>query len=205
MSGRRSRNSSRSRVLPTPAGAMMLTRKGRCSLRDRRPTISSCCRSASRPISGVLRATGCGAARPSKATARIGCDLPRASISISGPKVNPALMLPTVRSPQRMPQDSAACCRRAATLTGSPLSGKSPVALSRDATTSPVLMPKRIGSRSPRAGSARTRSRSVNAANSARCGSSSCVCGKPKTATTASPMNFSRIPPCSVTVSRATS
>ena len=202
---RRSRNSSRSRVLPTPAGAITLTMKGRSSWNARPATNSSCCRSGPRPIKGVRAATGRRAARPSNARARIGWVLPRASMAMVGPKEKPALMLATVRSPQRMPQDSAACCSRAATLTASPLSGKSPVALSRAATTSPVLMPKRMGSRSPRPGSARTRSRSVSAAASARWGSSSCVCGKPKTATTASPMNFSRMPPCSLTISRATS
>ena len=205
MVGRRSRNSSSSRVLPTPAGAMMLTRKGRCSCSARRATSSSCCRSASRPMSAVRVATRPVWARPSNGSARMGCDFPRTSIIWAGPNSKAARVLATVRSPQMMPHGSAAVCKRAATLTGSPVRGKSPVALSRIATTSPVLIPIRIGSRSPRTASCWTWSRNASAAESARAGSSSWVCGKPKTATTASPMNFSRMPPCSTTVSRATS
>ena len=44
-----------------------------------------------------------------------------------------------------------------------------------------------------------------SAARHARSASSSCSCGTPKTAITASPMNFSTVPPCFTTMRRAAS
>ena len=45
----------------------------------------------------------------------------------------------------------------------------------------------------------------ASAARSARVGSSSCVTGMPKTAMTASPMNFSTVPPSASIASRMAS
>ena len=66
-------------------------------------------------------------------------------------------------------------------------SGRAPRATS----ASPVVIPIRISS-SPSSASA---SRMESAARTARSGSSSCATGAPKTAMTASPMNFSTVPP----------
>ena len=201
--GSRSRNSSSSRVFPTPAGAMMLTRKGRCSLKARRATSSIWSRSGPRPISG---SRGAGAGRPARArtgSARIGRLFPRASTSIAAPNLKVDCASRAVRSPHTIIHGSAACCSRAATLTVSPVTRKSPLEVSRAATTSPVLTPTRIGNRVPSCASLRTWSRNSMAAERARCGSSPCAWGRPKTAITASPMNFSTVPPCSATTSFA--
>src|SRR5437867_10575649 len=75
-------------------------------------------------------------------------------------------------------------------------------AASRAATTSPVFTPMRRSSAAV-SGSAATRWRNISAAARARSASSPWACGIPKTAITASPMNFSSVPPCSATTSRA--
>ncbi len=69
------------------------------------------------------------------------------------------------------------------------------------ATTWPVLTPTRVASRMPRAAcssslSSASASRMPSAAASARRASSSRTTGTPNTAITASPMNFSGVPPC---------
>ena len=77
-------------------------------------------------------------------------------------------------------------CSLAATLTASPVASRSSVPV----TTSPVQMPIRPSM--PSSGMATCISA---AAWSARTASSSCTAGTPKTAITASPMNFSTVPP----------
>ena len=102
-----------------------------------------------------------------------------------------------------MDHGSAVCCRRAATFTASPVIRKSLAALSRVATTSPVFTPIRTVCCGASFGSARTRSRMSSAADIARWASSPCAWGSPKTAMTASPMDFSTVPPCALTTSLA--
>ena len=70
----------------------------------------------------------------------------------------------------------------------SPSSGRAP----SDTRACPVLTPMRSWSS---ACSSRIQSRMASAARTARSGSSSCATGAPKTAITASPMNFSTVPP----------
>ena len=70
----------------------------------------------------------------------------------------------------------------------SPSAGRAPSAIS----ASPVLTATRSWSSFP---SCVTQSRIASAARTARSGSSSCAVGAPKSATTASPMNFSTVPP----------
>ena len=94
----------------------------------------------------------------------------------------------------------AACSSRAATLTASPVASFWSVVAS-PTITSPVLTPVRVAMRTPysRASSSLSRSsasRISHAARTARRASSSCTAGTPNTATTASPMNFSTVPPC---------
>ena len=73
----------------------------------------------------------------------------------------------------------------------SPFAGRAPSAtsaspvLNRDAHLEAAVLQRRLGT--------------ASAARTARSGSSSCATGAPKTAITASPMNFSTVPPkCSI-------
>ena len=91
-----------------------------------------------------------------------------------------------VASPISTSPSAASCSRRAATLTASPVTRVSP----SPARTLPVFTPMRA----PRP-SAATSARISHAARTARSASSSCATGTPKTAITASPMNFSTVPP----------
>ena len=93
----------------------------------------------------------------------------------------------------------AACSSRAATLTASPVTSRWPAAGSPD-TTSPVFTPVRFWSVTPKRASSSAFSPASAAcipaaARTARSASSSCRCGRPNTAITASPMNFSTVPP----------
>src|SRR6266540_2465772 len=102
-----------------------------------------------------------------------------------------------VSSPTRISPGCAACSSRAATFTSSPVASVPPSLV----TTSPVLMPIRTCSSvsySARSDEFRTPSsaRKSSAARAARKASSSCTRGIPNTAITASPMNFSTLPPC---------
>ncbi len=93
----------------------------------------------------------------------------------------------------------AACSSRAATFTASPVTKPCPWDGS-PAITSPVLTPVRTRSRTPKRNSSCSLSSSrpvciSAAARTARNASSSRTEGTPKTAITASPMNFSTVPP----------
>ena len=91
----------------------------------------------------------------------------------------------------------AADCRRAAVLTTSPAtipspaSGRAPSATS----ASPVLTADPHLELEPGRSFSSDASRIASAARTARSGSSSCATGAPKSAMTASPMNFSTVPP----------
>ena len=112
----------------------------------------------------------------------------RARSSPSTPAARPARPRPhrrpgaSVVSSSNVSPGCAAACNRAATLTASPVASRSSVPV----TTSPVQTPIRPSM--PRSGMAICISA---AAWSARTASSSCTAGTPKTAITASPMNFS--------------
>ncbi len=99
-----------------------------------------------------------------------------------------------VASPARTPFTGAADCSRAVVFTTSPEAMPSPASgrAPREISASPVLTAMRSW-RS--ASSSRTQSRIASAARTARSGSSSWAVGAPKSATTASPMNFSTVPP----------
>ncbi len=92
-----------------------------------------------------------------------------------------------VSAPMSVSPGAAACSSRAATLTASPVTSVSP---SPPTTTSPVFTPIRASS--PCSAIA---ARISDAARTARSASSSCDTGIPKTAMTASPTNFSTVPP----------
>jgi hypothetical protein len=115
-----------------------------------------------------------------------------------------------VRGPTRICPGSASCWMRAATLTASPVTMTSPRRGLVVDTTSPLLMPMRTSSSGlpsdcSRLFSSARRFRIPSAARIARAGSSSCATGTPKTAMTASPMNFSTVPPRASISSRASS
>ena len=102
--------------------------------------------------------------------------------------------------------DAAPCSSRAATLTASPTASVWP----SPATTSPVLTPMRLSIRTPQSRSSSSLSsanaaRMSAAARTARKASSSCTTGTPNTAMTASPMNFSTVPPWRSIASRIAS
>ena len=94
----------------------------------------------------------------------------------------------------------AACSRRAATLTVSPVTSRCRVPASLEAITVPVLTPVRFASVTPQFFSSSTFSTSrrsfiSSAPRTARSASSSWAVGMPNTAMIASPMNFSTVPP----------
>ena len=140
-------------------------------------------------------------AAPAVAQARTGTGFPFASTSRGAPYEIVRLVTDQVRSPTRISPGCACCWRRAATLTGSPLTISSPrAAASRLETTSPVLTAMRSPTSAPNrsrtwAANAPKRSWTASAARTPRSASSSCACGMPKTARTASPTNFSITPP----------
>ena len=88
---------------------------------------------------------------------------------------------------------------------------REPLARARSpAITSPVLTPVRTAIFTPRSATRSTlrrasASRISTAARTARSASSSCTTGMPKTAMTASPTNFSTVPPCRSTTARISS
>jgi hypothetical protein len=89
-------------------------------------------------------------------------------------------------------------------LTASPETNECP-AVGSPQTTSPVLMPVRTPTRTPQRDanssfSPPSAAPISSAARMARSASSSCSVGTPNTAITASPMNFSTVPPCRSTM-----
>ena len=109
---------------------------------------------------------------------------------------------PTVRSPASTSPGSAAFCSRSATFTTSPVTNDPP-ARDAPATTSPVLTPMRIASFPSK--SSPKRCCIASAACRALSAWSSSAAGAPKTAITASPANFSTVPPVSSISSRIAS
>ena len=192
----REQSSDTSRVLPTPGSPTTLASKQRDSETACSKSVCSCSSFRSRPTSGrPARAAGGGAARSRKA--RTGSDLPLAAIGASGS--TSARERAALSSPSRISPGCAACSRRAATLTASPVTKVSREEAS-PLTTSPVLIPMRSWSFAPKRRSSSSfkssrRLRISSAARVARRASSSCASGTPKTARTASPTNFSTVPP----------
>ena len=175
-------------------------RAGRAA--PRRAARRSSASSAARPTIGVSRRRALRRVRPLRTSvsryAGSGSDLPLSASGSTGSAETAPRTRRKVGSPSRISPAGAACSRRAATLTASPVTrawrGASP------ATTSPVLTPirsaidGRSAARAPRSAAASAPAYS-SAARTARSASSSCATGTPNTATTASPMNFSTVPP----------
>ena len=168
--------------------------------------------SSSRPTNGGSRAS----ARPwppRRATtatarqARSGSSLPLSSYSPASSNAIACDAARYVASPTSTVPGSAADCRREAVLTRSPATIPCPVAPIVTA-ASPVKTPARARRRcaaSTPGSRLATVVTSSSADRTARSASSSWAVGAPQTAMTASPMNFSIVPPCRSTISRAAS
>ena len=126
--------------------------------------------------------------------------LPLSASETGSPNRNSVRVAWNVRSPTRTWFGAAAVCSRAATLIASPVTIGRSGWTSLGATTSPVLTPTRMARATPWRASM-SRARSANratisaAALTARAASSSRTRGTPKSATAASPMYFSMLPP----------
>ena len=186
--------------MPIPGGPTTVTRFGRRSRTVRSNRMRRSPTSASRPTNGVSSAAAAptdGPPSPSTRHRRIGRSIP---LTVSSPRsVNAKAVRVSrwVRSPTTTRPGSARAWSRAATFTASPVTMPSsePWAI-----TSPVLTPMRMESSPPaRAASCALRAARrrciASAHRMARTGSSSCATGAPNAATTASPMNFSTVPP----------
>ena len=189
-------NSHVRRLLPMPAGPMTDTTLSFFS----RPVAWN--RSLSRRISSARPTNGGSSpdARlrpPRSATTRnarqaaTGACLPLSTCSPAGSKAIAALAARWVDSPTRTLPGGATLCSRLAVLTRSPATIPWLVA-PRVTAASPVRTPARAWIPAPRLVTASTNS---SAARTARSASSSCAVGAPHSAMTASPMNFSTVPP----------
>ena len=190
------RNSHASRVLPMPAGPITDTRRARPS----RPVAwnSSLSRrsSSSRPTNGASSVSD-RFRPPRSATTRsarhagTGAALPLSVCSPAGSKAIAFEAARCVASPTRTEPGGATDWRRDAVFTRSPATMPCPTAPIMTA-ASPVSTPARASIPGPSALTAWT---SSSPARTARSASSSCAVGAPQTAITASPMNFSTVPP----------
>ncbi len=196
------RNSATRRLLPTPGGPTTIALAGRRSAITRSNVACSASSSATRPMRGADSGTTAGSRSASIAmrrTAWTGSDLPLAAIARTGSPVAVWRTSRHVVSPTRISPAAAACSRRAAVFTASPVTRVCRAAGS-PATTCPVWMPVRVAIDTPRSRTSSTfsparASRISSAARTARTASSSWIVRRPKTAMIASPMNFSTVPP----------
>ena len=178
--------SSTSRDFPTPASPTIVTSSQRRS--DRASSTASRTRasSRSRPTNAAVCRRSPASRTPTSRKAGTGCLLPFRSSASTGSTSTESRTSSKVAWPSSTVPGFAACSSLAATFTASPVASRSSVPV----TTSPVMTP--IRACRPSSGSA---SRISTAARRARSASSSWTTGRPKTAITASPMNFSTVPP----------
>ena len=184
-----------SRLLPMPGTPTTVTSCGRCSRRMRSNALTSRSSSSIRPTSGAaetVSTVGIDLAWSASQTASCS-DLP---FAVTGSRWVYSIVCRVARqvcSPTSTPFTGAAVWRRAAVLTTSPVAIPSPSAglAPRSTSASPVL----TAILTWRSSSSRAQSLIARAARTARSGSSSCATGAPNRAMTASPMNFSTVPP----------
>ena len=192
-----------SRDLPTPASPMTVAIVGFRSSTAVRNWARRKASSSVRPTSGwrpSRAAPSMPAATSSRRYAATRSALPLSSSGSIGSIFTASRTRRHVSSPISTSFGPAACSRRAAVFTVSPVTRRWAVAAS-PVTTSPVLTPVRFVSRTPKSRSSSSlsaaRAACVSyAARTARSASSSWIRGSPKTAMMASPMNFSIVPPC---------
>ncbi len=186
-----------SRDFPIPGTPTTVTSCTDRSARTRTSASRSTPSSRSRPTRAVLaRGQNSAPSRPCTRSAShtgTGSRLPFAVTGGPGRYSITPRVARKVRSPTRIPFTGAAACSRAAVFTTSPTAIPSPSTGRAPSSTSasPVLTASRTWIRS----SPRTQSRIASAASTARSGSSSRAAGAPNSAITASPMNFSTVPP----------
>jgi hypothetical protein len=189
-------NSQPSRLFPMPAGPTTLTRRMRPSRPVAWKRSLSSRSSSSRPTNGASSVSE-RPRPPTSATTRIarqagsGAALPFSSRPPADSKAIAALADRMVCSSTRTVPGSATPCSRDAVLMRSPATMPWFVAF-RVTAASPVRMPARAWMPGP---SPRTASTSSSAARTLRSASSSRAVGAPQSAMTASPMNFSTVPP----------
>ncbi len=187
----RSSASATRRDLPTPASPITVTSSQREAVSVRSHVSRSACSSCPRPTNGQACERSGAPRTVSSRKAGTGSDFPFNVSGSTGSTATASRTSASVGSPTSTSPGSAACSSRAATLTASPVASRSSVPV----TTSPVLTPIR-----PWMPSSANASRISTAARHARSASSSCAVGTPNTAMTASPMNFSTVPPCDSTI-----
>ena len=188
--------------MPTPGSPTMVTMRHARSATVRSSSASSASSSASRPTIGESsrRATpAASASTSSRRHASTGSDFPFSSSGGICSAVTASRTRRMVASPTRISPAAAEASSRCATTTASPVANGSPCAGS-PAYTSPVWTPVRTPILIPYTASSSSfrrpsSPRSSTAARTARNASSSCTTGIPKTASTASPTNFSIVPP----------
>ena len=195
------KNSHNSRDLPLPASPVTVTRRAVLFSTVSSATAMIVSSSRSRPTNGASSPTP-RRAPPTPATTRsarqawTGCSRPLTScVPASSYSIAASLARRVTSSTSAVP-GAASDCSRDAVLTVSPSTIPSPSAPSSTAAF-PVSTPARtrssgIPTSSP---SAVTAWVSASAARTARSASSSRAIGVPQTAITASPMNFSTVPP----------
>ena len=189
-------NSHVSRLLPMPPMPVMLTRRVRPSRSVAWYSSLTSRSSSSRPTNGASSVSE-RPRPPRSATTRTalkagtGAILPLSIWSPAGSKTIAELAARCVDSPTSTHAGGATDCRRAVVLTMSPATIPWFVAPIVTA-ASPVITPARALIPGPTLATASTNS---SAARTARSASSSRAVGVPHTAMTASPMNFSTVPP----------
>ena len=191
------RNSQARRDLPMPPGPMTETSRVRFSREVACSRSFSSRSSSERPTNGASSPSPWRFRPPRSATTRsarqaaTGDSLPFRSCGPASSKDTALFAARKVASPTSTAPAGAADCSRDAVLTMSPATSPWLVAPIVTA-ASPVRTPARACASGAMVPTEATRS---SAARTARSASSSCATGAPHTAMTASPMNFSIVPP----------
>ena len=198
---KRRANSASRRLLPMPGSPTIRATRGSCSPVDASRRACRVASSSSRPTKGEAKLRSSEPVRAKGVVAihtERGLALPLTTTGWQASKEKTFSVAACVSSPTATAIGGAADCRREVMLTASPVMRPSPEAGStpRRTSASPVLMPTLTSTAwPPMPRNASTSSIRRRPALTARSGSSSCRVGTPKTATTASPMNFSSVPP----------
>ncbi len=188
-------NSSSSRDLPMPGSPTTVKSIGVPVACTRANDCRSSASSSARPTNGIVRRAD-RVVRPCTGNAASSVSNPFAGTVRASAKDTDVSVSARASSPTSTSPGAAAACRRAAALTTGPVirscdEGPIPVAASPDSTPTWTSS----GRSSPSSWlSRRSLPRIASPARTARTASSSCVWGRPKTAMTASPMNFSGWP-----------
>ena len=183
--------SATSRDLPTPASPTTVTSSQRdCACARSHASRSAPARARGRRTASAWLRSGASSTETSR-NAGTGSDFPFNVSGSTGSATTASWTSACVASPINTSPGAAACSNRAATFTASPVTRRSAVPV----TTSPVFTPirPRIPERRQRVAHLHRRPASPQRIVLVRRGT-------PNTAITASPMNFSTVPPCDSTI-----